>query len=340
MLEDLFVYCIPVVMKFVDNKNGELIISERIIESPQENEIQIEIYSSGINRADLLQKKGHYPPPQGESDIIGLEVSGKVSKLGSLVKDIKIGDFVCAILGGGGYAEFVNVDQRQVLPIPKNINIHDAASLPETILTVYENVFNISEFKKNESILIHGGSSGIGTTAISILKNFTDKIYVTAGSKEKCDACLNLGATKAINYKEEDFEEVLTKENIKVDIILDMIGGDYFKKNLKILNFKGRLTYIAALGGIKGEVNLLHIMNKQLKISGSTLRSRSSELKGKIVRQVLKDVWPLIENGSIGLNIFKKFPMDEINVAHQLMESSGHIGKILLTIKEENNEST
>ena len=322
-------------MKYVDNKNNQLFINEKSIESPKENELQIETYASGVNRADLLQRKGHYPPPQGESDIIGLEVSGKVSKVGSSVKNFQTGDPVCAILGGGGYAEFVNVDHRQVMPIPKNINIHDAASLPETILTVYENIFNISNFRKNESILIHGGSSGIGTTAISLLKNYTNKIYVTAGSKEKCEACIGLGATKAINYNEENFEEVLTKENIKIDVILDMVGGDYFKKNLKILNFKGRLTYIAAIGGIKGEVNILHIMNKQLKISGSTLRSRSPELKGRIVQQALKEIWPLIEEGKIGINIFKKFPMKEVNTAHELMESSKHIGKILLTIKGE-----
>lgn len=322
-------------MKYVDNKNNQLFINEKSIESPKENELQIETYASGVNRADLLQRKGHYPPPQGESDIIGLEVSGKVSKVGSSVKNFQTGDPVCAILGGGGYAEFVNVDHRQVMPIPKNINIHDAASLPETILTVYENVFNISNFRKNESILIHGGSSGIGTTAISLLKNYTNKIYVTAGSKEKCEACIGLGATKAINYNEENFEEVLTNENIKIDVILDMVGGDYFKKNLKILNFKGRLTYIAAIGGIKGEVNILHIMNKQLKISGSTLRSRSPELKGRIVQQVLEEIWPLIDEGKIGINIFKKFPMEEVNSAHELMESSKHIGKILLTIKGE-----
>ena len=322
-------------MKYVDNNDNQLFIKEKAIEMPKENELQIEVYSSGVNRADLLQKKGHYPPPAGESEIIGLEVSGKISKLGSSIKNFKIGDSVCAILGGGGYAEFVNVDCRQVMPIPKNINIDDAASLPETILTVYENVFNVSKFQKGESILIHGGSSGIGTTAISILKNFTDKIYVTAGSKEKCEACISLGATKAINYNEEDFEEILTKENIKIDVILDMVGGNYFKKNLKILNFKGRLTYIAAIGGIKGEVNILHIMNKQLRISGSTLRARSPELKGEIVQQVLKEIWPLIEEEKIGINIFKKFPMKEVNTAHELMESSKHIGKILLTIKGE-----
>ena len=322
-------------MKYVDNKDNQLFIKEKAIENPKKNELQIEVYSSGVNRADLLQKKGHYPPPAGESEVIGLEVSGKISKLGSLVNNFKIGDSVCAILGGGGYAEFVNVDFKQVMPIPRNINIHDAASLPETILTVYENIFNICEFQKGESILIHGGSSGIGTTAISILKNFTDKIYVTAGSKEKCDACLSLGATKAINYNEEDFEEILTKENIKIDVILDMVGGNYFKKNLKILNFKGRLTYIAAIGGIKGEVNILHIMNKQLRVSGSTLRSRSPELKGEIVQQVLKKIWPLIEEEKIGINIFKKFLMKEVNIAHELMESSKHIGKILLTIKGE-----
>ncbi|MAV82751.1 MAG: zinc-binding dehydrogenase [Pelagibacteraceae bacterium] len=329
-------------MKFVNHNNqGLLFIDERNIETPNPNQVQIEVYSAGVNRADLLQKKGHYPQPEGESDILGLEVSGKICDLGSSVTKYKIGDKVCAILGGGGYAEYVNVDERQILTIPKNISLNDAASLPETILTVYENIFNISGFKKNESVLIHGGSSGIGTTAISILKNFTDKIYVTAGSDEKCKACVELGATKAINYKLKDFEEVLSSDRIKIDVVLDMVGGEYFKKNLKILNFKGRLTYISALGGIKGEINLLHIMNKQLKISGSTLRSRSSEMKGQIVNQVKEIIWPLIEKKLIDIKIFKKFHLDEANEAHSLMESSQHIGKILLTVKEEKiNELT
>lgn len=320
-------------MKFINFKNEKLFLDECEIESPKENQIQIEVHSIGVNRADILQKKGHYPPPKGESEIIGLECAGIVCKIGPNSSKFKVGDKVCAILGGGGYAEFVNVDERQVMPIPSNVSLLEAGALPETILTVYENIFNISEFKNNEVVLIHGGSSGIGTTAISILKNFTDQLYVTAGSKDKCDNCLQLGAKAAINYKEEDFEQYFIDQKIKVDIILDMVGGSYFKKNLKILNQKGRLTYIAALESIKAEANLLYIMTKQLKVSGSTLRSRSPEDKGKIVNQVIEHIWPLIEQGKYKPTIFQSFNMEDANLAHELMESSSHIGKILLDIK-------
>ena len=320
-------------MKFINFKNEKLFLDECEIESPKKNQIQIEVHSTGVNRADILQKKGHYPPPKGESEIIGLECAGIVCKIGPNSSKFKVGDKVCAILGGGGYAEFVNVDERQVMPIPSNVNLVEAGALPETILTVYENIFNISEFKNNEVVLIHGGSSGIGTTAISILKNFTDQLYVTAGSKDKCDNCLQLGAKAAINYKEEDFEKYFIDQKIKVDIILDMVGGSYFKKNLKILNQKGRLTYIAALESIKAEANLLYIMTKQLKVSGSTLRSRSPEDKGKIVNQVIEHIWPLIEQGKYKPTIFQSFNMEDVNLAHELMESSSHIGKILLDIK-------
>ena len=320
-------------MKFINFENEKLFLDECVIEDPIENQIQIEVHSTSINRADILQKKGHYPPPKGESEIIGLECAGIVCKIGPNSSKFKIGDKVCAILGGGGYAEFVNVDERQVMPIPSNISLLEAGALPETILTVYENIFNISEFKNNEVVLIHGGSSGIGTTAISILKNFTDQIYVTAGSKDKCDHCLQLGAKAAINYKEEDFEQYFVEKKIKIDVILDMVGGSYFKKNLKILNQKGRLTYIAALESIKAEANLLYIITKQLKVSGSTLRSRSSEEKGKIVNQVVEHIWPLIEQGKYKPTIFQSFNMEDVNLAHELMESSSHIGKILLDIK-------
>ena len=320
-------------MKFINFKNEKLFLDECEIESPKENQIQIEVHSTGVNRADILQKKGHYPPPKGESEIIGLECAGIVCKIGPNSSKFKVGDKVCAILGGGGYAEFVNVDERQVMPIPSNVSLLEAGALPETILTVYENIFNISEFKNNEVVLIHGGSSGIGTTAISILKNFTDQLYVTAGSKDKCDNCIQLGAKAAINYKEEDFEQYFIDQKIKVDIILDMVGGSYFKKNLKILNQKGRLTYIAALESIKAEANLLYIMTKQLKVSGSTLRSRSPEDKGKIVNQVIEHIWPLIEQGKYKPTIFQSFNMEDVNLAHELMESSSHIGKILINIK-------
>ena len=322
-------------MKFINYKNGELFVDDVSISNPIDNQIQIRVFSSGINRADILQKNGYYPAPKGESEIIGLECSGIVERVGNSVQNFQIGDRVCAILGGGGYAEFVNVDERQVMPVPSNIDLLQAGALPETILTVYENIFNISEFKENETVLIHGGSSGIGTTAISILKNFTENIYVTAGTDEKCQKCIDLGATDAINYKASDFEKYFEDKKIKLDIILDMIGGSYLKKNLKILKFKGRLTYIAALESIKSEINLLYVMTKQLKISGSTLRSRTPEEKGKIVNQVLKKIWPLIERGEYKPTIYQTFKMEDVNLAHTLLESSNHIGKIILDIKGE-----
>ncbi len=320
-------------MKFINFNDEKLFLDQRDIEDPSSYQIQIEIASTSVNRADILQKKGHYPAPPGESDIIGLECAGIVCKIGSSTKSFKVGDKVCAILGGGGYAEFVNVDERQVMSIPVGVSLNEAGALPETILTVYENIFNISNFQKNETVLIHGGSSGIGTTAISILKNYTSNIYVTAGSADKCQRCIDLGATDAINYKEVDFEKYFEEKKIKVDIILDMVGGDYLKKNLKILNKFGRLTYIAALGGIKVEANLLYIMNKQLKVSGSTLRSRSPEEKGKIVEQVVKEIWPLIAQGKYKPTIFQTFKLEDVTAAHALMEKSEHIGKILLEVK-------
>ena len=322
-------------MKFINYNDGNLFVDEKEIEDPVDDQLQIEIHFAGINRADILQKNGHYPPPPSESEIIGLECSGVVTKLGKSVKNFSLGDQVCAILGGGGYAEFVNVNEKQVMPIPKNINLKEAGCLPETTLTVFENIFNVSNFQRDETILIHGGSSGIGTTAISILKNYTKNIFVTAGTNEKCKSCIELGATDAVNYKELDFEEYFKEKKLKVDVILDMVGGDYLKKNLKILNYKGRLTYIAALGGFKAETNLLHIMNKQLKISGSTLRSRSPAEKGQIVDQVIKEIWPLIEASKYKPTIYEAFNINDVNKAHEVMEKSDHIGKIVLNIKGE-----
>ena len=322
-------------MKFINYSDGNLFVDEKEIKDPVDDQLQIEIHFAGINRADILQKNGHYPPPLGESEIIGLECSGVVTKLGKSVKNYSLGDQVCAILGGGGYAEFVNVNEKQVMPIPKNINLKEAGCLPETTLTVFENIFNVSNFQRDETILIHGGSSGIGTTAISILKNYTKNIFVTAGTNEKCKSCIELGATDAVNYKELDFEEYFKEKKLKVDVILDMVGGDYLKKNLKILNYKGRLTYIAALGGFKAETNLLYIMNKQLKISGSTLRSRSPAEKGQIVDQVIKEIWPLIEASKYKPTIYEAFNINDVNKAHEVMEKSDHIGKIVLNIKGE-----
>ena len=323
-------------MKYINVKDQKLILDRNLgLPKITDGQIKVEVYSSGVNRADILQRKGHYPPPKGESEIIGLEISGVVVDKHDTVKKFNIGDKVCALLAGGGYAEYVNVHEQQCLPLPKNISLNHGAALMETICTVYDNIFNLCSFQKNEKILIHGGSSGIGTTAISILKNYTDSIIVTVGSKEKCDACKILGATHIINYKETDFLEYLKENKIFPDVILDMVGGDYFDKNLKAMNKKGRMSFIAALNGIKSQINILNIISKQLTITGSTLRSKSIEQKGKIVDQVYQNIWPLIEEEKFKPLIHSEIPFDNAQKAHDLMESSQHIGKILLTVRKE-----
>jgi putative PIG3 family NAD(P)H quinone oxidoreductase len=295
-----------------------------------ENEVLIKVKAAGINRPDIAQRQGKYPPPPGASkDIPGLEVAGIVEACGKGVTRWKKGDNVCALLAGGGYAEFVNVDEGLCLPIPSNLSYEEAASLPETVFTVWHNVFQRGALQKGENFLVHGGSSGIGITAIQLAKAFGANVYATAGSAEKCKACVALGAEMCINYKIEDFEEVLKNQGL--DVILDMIGGDYVPKNIRLLRSEGRLVFINAMKGGDIQLHIRDIMQKRLTISGSTLRAREISFKAALAREIESQVWPVIEAGKFKPVIYKVFPLSQAAEAHVLLESSTHIGKIILT---------
>jgi len=303
------------------------------VPSPAAGEVLIKVVGAGINRPDVFQRKGAYPPPPGASDIPGLEVSGTIANVGTGVTYWQEGDAVCALVSGGGYAEYCVAPIEQVLPIPSGMEVADAAALPETFFTVWTNVFDRAALQPGESLLIHGGSSGIGTTAIQLAKNLGSTVYATAGSPEKCALCEKLGATKAINYRDEDFEEVLKAATNKggVDVILDMVGGDYVAKNIRLLAPEGRLVFIAFLKGSKAEVDFNRVMRHRLKIMGSTLRPQSVAAKGKIAGHLKQTVWPLLDSGVVQPIIDSRFPLSDAAGAHALMESSAHMGKILLT---------
>ncbi len=295
--------------------------------------VLIKVAAAGINRPDIMQRKGLYPPPPGASDIPGLEVSGLVIETGVNVKQIKTGDQVCALLTGGGYAEYCLANAELCLPVPCGFDFVQAAALPETFFTVWSNVFDRAQLQENETLLVHGGCSGIGTTAIQLAKAFNSKVYVTAGSKEKCLHSLELGADAAINYTEQDFvNQIQTLNPQGVNVILDMIGGDYFLRNLKCLSEEGRLVQIAVQNGPKTEANLLPIMLKRLTITGSTLRGRNAAFKKSIAEALLKNVWPLLESGKIKPVIDSTFDLQDANRAQQRMEQSQHIGKIILKV--------
>ncbi len=315
-------------------KNSKLQVSNREKPVPNVNEVLIKVAAAGINRPDIMQRKGLYPPPEGASDIPGLEISGIVIELGSQVKSLNIGDKVCALVTGGGYAKYCLADENLCLPVPEGFSFIQAAAIPETFFTVWSNIFDRANLVAGETLLVHGGTSGIGTTAIQLAKCFGAEIIVTAGTDEKCQFCIQLGANTAINYKKEDFVKEIstfTEEN-GVDVILDMIGGNYFPRNIKCLSEEGRLVQIAIQNGAKSEINLLPIMLKRLIVTGSTLRARDLAFKARIAKQLLKNVWPLFESGKIKPVIHTTFPLVEVNQAHELMESSQHIGKIILTI--------
>ncbi len=296
---------------------------------PRKNEVLIKVKAAGVNRPDIAQRKGKYPAPPGvPADIPGLEVAGVIEECGTEVSHYKKGDKVCALLAGGGYAEYVVVDAGQCLPIPASLNYEQAASLPETVFTVWHNVFQRGLLKAGERFLVHGGSGGIGITAIQLAKAFGAFVAATAGSKEKCNACISLGADRCINYKEEDFEKVLGAEGI--DVVLDMIGGDYFTKNVRLLRTEGRMVFINSMKGNQVEMNIRDIMQRRLIITGSTLRNRDVSFKSALAREVKSYVWPLIENGQFKPVIYKIFPMADAAIAHEVMESSSHIGKIIL----------
>jgi NADPH2:quinone reductase len=287
------------------------------------------VYAAGVNRPDVAQRQGSYPPPAGVSvEIPGLEVAGIVAQCGAGVTRWKVGDRVCALVAGGGYADFVAVNAGQCLPIPGQLDFAEAAGLPETIFTVWHNVFQRGGLQQGETLLVHGGSSGIGITAIQLAKAFGVKVLVTVGSTAKGEACLKLGADQYLNYKTQDFSTALPPNTI--DVILDMIGGEYFAGNIDLLKPEGRLVYINAMQGSRVTLDLWKVMQKRLQISGSTLRARESGFKIALSAEIEKYVWPLIEAGAFKPVIYKTFPFSEAAAAHDLMESSMHIGKIIL----------
>ncbi|WP_282606671.1 NAD(P)H-quinone oxidoreductase [Pelagibius sp. Alg239-R121] len=311
-----------------------LVPCERPVPSPGPGEVLIEVAAAGINRPDLLQRTGGYPPPPGASDIPGLEVAGRIATLGADVDGLEVGDEITALVAGGGYAEYCVAPAPQCLPIPKGLSVVQAAALPETFFTVWTNVFDRGGLQPGESLLVHGGSSGIGTTAIQLASALGARVLTTAGSAEKCQACVELGAERAINYRDEDFVQIakdLTGGK-GVNVVLDMVGGSYVQRNISALAPDGRLCYIAFLGGSKAEVNLAPVMLKRITISGSTLRPRPVAFKAEIAGNLQKTVWPLIEAGKIAPVIHKTFALRDASQAHSLMESSTHIGKIVLTV--------
>ena len=323
-------------MKYIQiEKHGDpdvLKLNSQAVPDPGPDEVLIRVEAAGVNRPDIMQRKGLYPPPPDATDVLGLEVSGTVEKTGVNVTELKVGSQVCALVSCGGYAEFCLASASICLPIPENISLEHAAGIPETFFTVWTNVFERGHLKSGETLLVHGGSSGIGTTSIQLGKAFGAKVYTTAGTQEKCDFCKNLGADVAINYNENNFEDEIKTltENRGVDVILDMVGGPYFPKNIKILASEGRLLQIALMQGYKAEVDFRPLLMKRVTLTGSTLRPRSVKEKASIARGLFKEVWPLLDSGIIRPIIHQTFPLEKAADAHRLMESSNHIGKILL----------
>ena len=325
-------------------------LTHRPVPKPGPNEVLIKVAAAGINRPDVFQRQGLYPPPEGASDIPGLEVSGEIVDIGSVKSagldqpQWQVGQQICALLTGGGYAEYAITHRDLCLPIPKTLNLAQAAALPETFFTVWHNIFNKTfgrgAIQPGETLLVHGGASGIGTTAIQLAAAFGHRVFATASSNEKCHQCLKLGADAAINYQAEDFvtrvKELTNGQG--ADVILDMVGGDYVQKNIRAAAFRGRIISIAFLKGSKVEVDLMPVMLKQLALTGSTLRSRPVEEKAQIAKALLDKVWPLLENNDsirtmpIRPLIHTTFPLEKARDAHRLMESNQHMGKILLTV--------
>jgi NADPH2:quinone reductase len=309
-------------------------LTERPVPQAKPEEVLIMVAAAGVNRPDVLQRTGNYPVPPGASDLPGLEVAGEVVSLGSAVRHLKVGDKVCALVHGGGYAQYCVAPEATALPVPKGLSAVEAASLPETCFTVWGNVYDRAKLAPGESLLVQGGSSGIGVTAIQMAAATGNRVFATAGSDEKCAACVRLGATKAFNYKTEEWnKEVLAATGGKgVNVILDMVGGDYVPKELKCLADDGRLVFIAFLRGPKTELDISQVMMRRLTISGSTLRPRPVEFKGYLAKNLREKIWPLVEAGKIKPEIYKTFPLAQAAEAHRLMETSQHIGKIVLSV--------
>lgn len=324
-------------MKYIATKNpgdaSQLFISEGEVPSPAANEILIRVHAAGINRPDILQRQGLYPPPADASPILGLEVAGEIITCGESVKRWQVGDKVCALVNGGGYAEYAVAPETQCLPIPDDFSFVEAAALPETFFTVWHNLFQRAQLKADETLLIHGGTSGIGTSAIQLARAFGVTVIATAGSVEKCRAIENLDAT-AINYREQDFVAVIKELTAGqgANVILDMVGGDYIQRNFSAAAKDGRIVNIAFLNGSKVNVDLMPLMLKRLTLTGSTLRAQSTEAKARIAQELEEQVWPLLNSKKIKPVIDSTLPFAEVINAHERMESNQHIGKIILTV--------
>jgi NADPH2:quinone reductase len=309
-----------------------LTLAEMPTPAPKAGEVLIKVAAAGLNHADISQAKGMYPPPPGASTVLGMEVSGTVEALGEGVSNCEIGDEVCALIPGGGYAQYAVASSLCVLPVPDGVSLVDAAALPEVHFTVWTNIMDAARLKSGESVLIHGGSSGIGTAAIQMLSARGHKVFTTAGSAEKCAACETLGAAKAINYREQDFVEVVKAGTggRGVDVILDMVGGDYIQRNMSAAAIWGRIVNISYQSGMQASVNFAPMLMKRLSLLATTLRARTNEEKGAIRDALLREVWPLIEAGKIKPVVDSVLPLADAQAAHARMASSAHIGKILL----------
>jgi putative PIG3 family NAD(P)H quinone oxidoreductase len=311
-----------------------LATTERPSPSPGPGDVLIHVAAAGVNRPDVMQRAGHYPPPPGASDIPGLEVAGTIVQVGANAGTWRPGDRVCALVAGGGYAEYCLAPAPQCLPVPRDMDFVHAAAIPEAFFTVWTNLFERGRLSAGESVLIHGGSSGIGTTAIQLARARSSRVFATAGSAAKCAACERLGAERAFNYRETDFVAA-TREATGgrgVDVVLDMVGGDYLSRNLDVLAMDGRLVQIAVLGGAKGTLNLIAMMQRRLTLTGSTLRARPVAEKGAIAAQLRLNVWPLLDAGTVRPEIHETFPLSRAADAHRMMESGAHIGKLVLVV--------
>ena len=297
-------------------------------------DVLIKVGAAGVNRPDVLQRQGRYPPPAGASDIPGLEVAGTIEEIGADVHEWRIGDRVCALVSGGGYAEYCVAPSTQCLPLPEGLDVTHGAAVPETTFTVWTNLLDRGKLTRGETVLVHGGSSGIGTTAIQLARAFGARVFATAGSAAKCDACVGFGAERAFNYRETDFVAETREATGRrgVDVVLDIVGGDYFQRNLDVLAMDGRLVLIGQLGGHKSQINTTPIFLNRLTITGSVLRSRSVDEKASIAKAVREHVWPLLSSGAVRVPVHATFPLRKAADAHRMMEESSHIGKLVLTI--------
>ncbi len=329
---------IPTVMTAIEisSPGGPRVLKagERPVPAPKSGELLVQVRSAGVNRPDVLQRQGHYPPPQGASDIPGLEISGDVVAVGEAVTRFRIGERVTALVAGGGYAQYCPVHETNALPIPAGYGYVEAAAIPETFFTVWHNVFERGALQSGETFLVHGGSSGIGTTAIQLAKAFGATVITTAGSDDKCEACVRLGADHAINYRNEDFVEVVKRltGGKGVNLILDMVGGDYIGRNYEAAAFDGRIVQIAFLNGAKATIDMTKLMVKRLQHTGSTLRARTVDFKAGIARELELKVWPLLAERKVAPVIDMVYPLHEAWRAHDRMEDGRHIGKIILDV--------